>query len=132
MMSNRRALPLSIAIALLSTAAQAQITVGANVHVSRMRDSLVHDEVLMGTDPRDPMKLIGCSIAHIPGRRSLMTILYHTRDGGASWQPAVTDSNEMSGDPVCLYGSQGRAYFIAISYSGKTSSTMSVFRSTDG
>jgi hypothetical protein len=116
----------------LPFAATAQISVGANVHVSRMRDSLVHDEVLMDADPRDPSRLIGCSIAHVPGRRSLVTVLYASNDGGKSWRPTVTDTTEMAGDPVCVFGEGGKAYFISISYgSGATANTMKVFRSSD-
>jgi hypothetical protein len=116
----------------LARPAAAQISVGANIHVSRLRDSLVHDEVMIGADPRDSNKLVACSIARAPGRYALRTIAYATADGGHTWMPTAVDSSEMAGDPVCVYGATGKAFFISVPYGGKERSVLNVFRSVDG
>lgn len=110
---------------------RATIVVGRNVHVSAMRESLVHDEVMIGAHPEDPSKLLACSIAQPLERRELVTIAYLTTDGGATWLPTVTDSSPTSADPVCLHGPGDRAYFIAIAFRGDPA-FLSVHRSADG
>jgi hypothetical protein len=118
-----RAVPALCALtfAAASTAAQSipsaasLITVGPNAHVSRARALLPHNEVLIDADPSDPNRLIACSSI---GRGSavvlLWTVAYKSSDGGSTWSPAVTDSAGSSGDPACVFGPGGRAYFTAL------------------
>ena len=51
------------------------IVVGKNVHVSRDRANLVHDEITIAADPRNPNHLIACVLVGIVP--SLGSALYH-------------------------------------------------------
>lgn len=101
------------AMTVAAAGADAQIAVGPNVHVSAARAHQAHGEVLLGADPTDPDRLLGCSMVisdEAPVTR--WTTVYASADGGRSWRPTLeTDERAHSGDPSCVFGSGGAAYF---------------------
>ncbi|HKR59762.1 MAG TPA: sialidase family protein, partial [Pyrinomonadaceae bacterium] len=109
------------------------ITVGPNVQVSKSRSDLVHNEVLLSADPTNPSRLLGCTMAFSPEQNKVFTIAYVSFDGGKSWEPAVTsDRGIQSGDPSCVYGMNGNAYFTAIERLEPVKMHQLVYRSKDG
>src|SRR5688500_16747261 len=97
----------------LPSATAAQITVGANVQVSKPYATASHYELLSNADPNDPNKLIACSIV---GRKDNSgrdeTVVYNSFDGGKTWITTL-DPKRLggSGDPVCAFGINGEAYY---------------------
>jgi hypothetical protein len=116
---------------------QLTITVGPTVQVSRTNPERPHEEVILAAHPKDPRRLIGCSMVDMNryGERLLHSIAYTSDDGGAHWQTAV-ESTEFNGDPMCGYGPDGRAYFLSIGTDDKSWAQvvwwMELFRSDDG
>ena len=114
-------------------AQQGQITVGRNIHVSKARGDMAHNEVLLSADPLNPSRLIGCSMAFSPKQNKVVTIVYVSSDGGRNWDFALTnDSGIHSGDPACAFGVDGSAYFTAIERMESGSQRLVAYRSKDG
>src|ERR671937_349367 len=84
------------------------IVVGPVVHVSKPQQNYLMREILVSADPQDPLHLLGCGIAFDESRNREWTVVYVSKDGGATWQPTLqTDSFETSGDPACALGRDG-------------------------
>jgi hypothetical protein len=121
------------ALVLLAGTAAPQVTVGPNVQVSKARDRVAHNEVLLAADPTDPSRLLGCSMAFDPERNKTYTIVYASSDGGKSWAPTLeTAEYEFSGDPTCALGRNGRAYYVALAMADDPKNPAPVYRSDDG
>jgi hypothetical protein len=92
------------------TAAQ-QITVGPNVHVTKDRSTIVHNEFWAGGDWTNPDRLIACSMTE-DGK----TRYYASHDRGKTWKVTLELSDGvLLGDPVCEFGLDGTAYAITLS-----------------
>lgn len=106
--------------------AAARITVGANVQVSQARSQMIHNEVLLAADPRNPAHLIGCSMVEpgslntriqFPSFRAMQTgvVAYVSFDGGEHWSPTLEiRQGPLVGDPTCAIGPDGSAYLAAL------------------
>lgn len=88
------------------------VRVGPNVQVSAARPEWSHDEVMLAVDPRDPNRMIACSIVLIPEKAKRTTIVYSSRDGGATWKPTLVALRpKESSDPACIFTPEGTAIF---------------------
>lgn len=99
------------------------VAVGPNVQVSRARERVAHNEILLAADPVDAGRLLGCSMAFDPEHNKIYTIVYASSDGGRTWVPTLeTADMEFSGDPACALGRNSRAYYMALGWGqdGKT------------
>ena len=115
-----------------SSVADAQITVGPNVHVSRARTDVTHVEVLMAAHPNNPQKLLGCTIIGPTSDNRSQTGVYGSFDGGASWSPVITYTDQMqSMDPACTYGINDRAYFATLSRNKDLTLRLNAYYSED-
>ena len=118
-------------------AAGSRIHVGARVHVSVARARDPHNEVLLAADPKDPKRLLGCSMVFSPSAAGFSVVAYSSFDGGAHWtQTLETDLGKLAGDPACGFGTGGRAYLVALggdeNVGGEDDSYTYVYRSDDG
>jgi hypothetical protein len=145
---------IAMGMTVLSTAGICQgqghvVTVGPNVHVSKMNDSRQHWETQVAADPTNSARLIGCSIISPPeeghSAGDHKTIVYASSDGGKSWRPTLESPPGMiSRDPTCAFGPDGTAYFVNFAFSADAFSESSthakeetikklfVYRSEDG
>jgi len=122
---------LGLANVTLAAAAAAQISVGPNVQVSKTLAADSHFELLANADPKDPSHLIACSSIYPPASRS-STVVYASFDGGKTWAPTLGPTKlEGSGDPVCTYGPNGEAYYVALKSTAGKGHTW-IWRSPDG
>jgi hypothetical protein len=118
-------------VALRSTSAQ-EIVTGENVQVSSSRSSLAHFETQLTASPENANLLLGCAMAFTPGTDHVETVVYLSRDGGKSWSVSLEDDpGKYSGDPSCVYGRDGMAYFAAAGYGPDLKSSMQFYRSKD-
>ncbi len=121
--------------ALLSAAvasAAGPVAVGANVQVSRARERVAHNEILLAADPVDAGRLLGCSMAFDPERNKTYTIVYTSSDGGKTWAPTLeTKDLEFSGDPACALGRNTRAYSMALGWKEDGKIADPIYRSGD-
>lgn len=121
--------------------AKSPIVVGPNVQVSAANGSRDHYEVYVGADPENPKDLVGCSMieAKLPTTRITDSIVYSSFDGGASWTPTLESDDALQGvgDPACVFGPGGKAYFVALAMetdgplSTQYTSHMLVYRSAN-
>ena len=122
---------------MLAVFAAAAIVVGPTVQVSRSGAERAHEEVFLAAHPTDPRRLIGCSIVdrNRYADQGMHVVGYTSEDGGASWGRAVESSIAL-GDPMCVYGPDGSAYFLGINTDEEHWKNavwwMELFRSTDG
>ncbi len=110
------------------------ITVGPNVQVSARNGDRAHEEVRIATDPASPQRLLVCSMVFSSKENATHTLIYASSDGGRSWAPTLeSDRVEHSGDPDCVFGLDGSAYFVFLAHhdSGATAETR-VYRSLNG
>ena len=113
------------------------LTVGALVQISIDKSQNHFDEVVASADPRDPSKLIACSMfdVFVPGADVQRTVAYTSFDAGATWSKAFV-ADLIGGDPTCDYGNDGAAYLAIISpdtiWKPDRGWTMSTYRSADG
>ncbi|MEO8430648.1 MAG: hypothetical protein ABI592_03995 [Acidobacteriota bacterium] len=131
---------LLLAAAIPPTASAAlSVRVGPTVQVSREGGAAqrMHEEVILAAHPKDPKRLIGCSIVDEDGykQRGMHAVAYGSEDGGLHWKHVV-ESTAFDGDPMCGYGPDGRAYFLSIGTDDeswkKVDWWMEIFRSDDG
>src|SRR5215470_6108793 len=112
-------------------AQRSPIDVGPNVQISTARAGQTHNEVLAGADPENARNLIACAIVGRSPTNAMLTVAYVSFDGGATWNAAVADSSGAAGDPACVYGPGGRAYFTSLGRSWEQSPGLRVFYSAD-
>jgi hypothetical protein len=113
------------AIASSPIAAIAQISVGANVHVSSARPNDGQSELMAAADPRRANRLITCSVIFSAMRNESGVVVYLSDDGGRSWK--LTFETYPLMDPACAFSDDGNAYLLAFS-----PRDMRVYRSGDG
>src|SRR5215207_8975521 len=117
----------------IGIAQQAQIAVGPNIHVSKTRRDIAHNEVLLSSDPLNPTRLIGCTMAFSPRQNKVVTLVYVSSDGGKNWDFVLTNDRGIhSGDPACTFGADGSAYFTAIERMESGGHRLVAYRSKDG
>jgi hypothetical protein len=105
-----------LGVALAASAADVQITVGPNVHVSQARAKAPHREVVIAADPRDPARLLAAAILVTRG-----VMAYRSSDGGKSWTEALVVEKSTAdpradpviqsiSDPTIAWGAEGVYY----------------------
>ncbi|MGC2745451.1 MAG: sialidase family protein [Candidatus Angelobacter sp.] len=108
------------------------MVIGEDVQVSASRSSLPHFETQLAADSENANFLIGCAMAFTPGTDRAETVVYLSRDAGKSWSVSLEDDRgKFSGDPACVYGMDGMAYFAAAGYGPDLKSSMRFYRSKD-
>ncbi|HEU4415132.1 MAG TPA: sialidase family protein, partial [Candidatus Angelobacter sp.] len=129
----RSSIPAFLVLAFAVNAAHAQmITVGNDVQVSSARPGLEHFETQLSADPKDANLLLGCSMAFTPGSDHAETVVYVSRDGGKTWNVSLEDDRgKFSGDPTCVLGPDGIAYFAAAGYGPDLKNSIRFYRSKD-
>lgn len=114
-------------------AAQPFIRVGPNVRVSTAHSTDTHYEVVVAAHPHDSSRLIIGSIIYPESAATYGTVVYHSRDGGASWtQTLGLPALDRTGDPAMAFGPDGVAYYVASSLPAVGERRLKLFRSTDG
>ena len=114
-------------------AAGAQISVGPNVPISAAHEHDVHYESYAGAHPTDPRRLIACSVLFLPSRPEQTTAVYLSTDGGATWRVSLEPNDvARTGDPVCTFGPDGSAYYVALATYKGQAKEMIVYKSKDG
>ena len=100
--------------ATLPVAAQPRILVGQNVQVSKAHADREHGEVLLASDPNNPLRLLGCAIVKWSEKTArIKTIGYASFDGGKNWESVLDGSRDPSmTDPACTYGPDNSAFFV--------------------
>jgi hypothetical protein len=122
---------------MIAVFAAAAIVVGPTVQVSRSGAERAHEEVFLAAHPTDPRRLIGCSIVdrNRYAEQGMHVVGYTSEDGGATWSRAVESSMQL-GDPMCVFGPDGSAYFLGINTDEEHWKNavwwMELFRSADG
>ena len=112
--------------------AEAQISVGQNVQVSSDRSGTPHYEHLAGADPENPNRMMACSMLSDAEGGTTISVVYTSHDGGRTWNETLSVAKgRMSGDPVCEFGLDGKAYFVVLTLE-EDANSMLVYRSDDG
>jgi hypothetical protein len=123
-----------------------QITVGANVHVSKARPKFAHDEVVLAADPNDRSRLLAGSMISRNGRNGFELVAYRSLDGGQTWDLALerlkpAESGEFGdpaksaslADPTIAYSPDGSVYYASLySRSRVRPAELEIVRSRDG
>lgn len=92
------------------------IRVGANVQVTAERPEAAFYETHAAAHLTDPSQLlVGVIVYPETGRRG--TVVFASRDGGASWTQTLGDL-ENTGDPAVAYGPDGVGYHAALTLRG--------------
>lgn len=114
--------------------ASAQISVGPNVQVSKAHEKEALYESYAGAHPTDPQRLIACAVLFLPTRPAQTTAVYLSKDGGKTWRVTLQpDDVQRTGDPVCAFGPDGSAYYVALAtYKVDSDKHMIVYKSRDG
>jgi hypothetical protein len=126
---------LAVVVCVVSAAsAIAQITVGPNVQISKAHDTHALYESYAGAHPTDPQRLIACAVLFLPTRPAQTTAVYLSKDGGKTWRVALQpDDVQRTGDPVCTFGPDGSAYYVALAtYQTDSDKHMIIYKSRDG
>jgi hypothetical protein len=95
--------------------------VGPNVHVSRARAELPHNEVILAADPSDPRHLLaGSKVSYKPGwAAGTQSVAYWSADGGRTWRVTLERKDvPRASDPAVAFGADGSAYFAALPLKG--------------
>jgi hypothetical protein len=114
--------------------AQNVVQVGPNVQVSKARADHAHYEIQFAADPNNARQLMACSILLQPEKDSRTTVVYMSSDAGNTWSKTLElERGNYTGDPACVYGSGGSAYFasLPLHYPGGTAE-MVVYRTKGG
>jgi hypothetical protein len=137
-----RSLGLSLAVVVAFSSLSGQsgsIVVGKNVLVSGARSSDPHEEVWINADPSNPQHLIACSMARDDSAGIIAySAVYLSTDGGATWKNTLTvKKGFVTGDPVCTFGPDNRAYLSVLHHSLDSAVTdhdnyLYLYTSTDG
>src|SRR5262245_21568592 len=120
------------AAAAVVAASEPEIRVGPNVQVSRAHERIAHNEILLAADPKEPGRLLGCSMAFDPARNRTYTIVYASADGGQTWTPTLETADlEFSGDPACALGKNAHGYYMALGWKEGGKISDPIYRSED-
>ena len=114
---------------------QGTIRVGQNVQVSAANSHRAHWEVRMAAKPDDEQQLLACSMVHSAKDNSVHTIVYTSSDGGKNWIATLeSDQTKFIGDPDCVFGLDGMAYFstLRLRYESAEPDETLVYRSPNG
>lgn len=114
-----------ISILAINAVAQEEIEVGPNIWVSAQNRASAHFETRIAVDPANVQRLLACSMVFSAEKNAVYTIVYASRNGGASWTPTI-EGADVLGDPDCVFGMDGKAYFVTLG-----GSTL-LYRSSDG
>jgi hypothetical protein len=119
-------------IGLLTSHAHAQaISVGRNVQVSKAYPRDEQQEVYLGIDPNNPLRMIACTIIVPRGAVYYQTQVYMSFDGGKTWEPKLRAIPEhATADPGCAIGTDGTAYFSTRGAKGREEALI-LYSSTD-
>ena len=137
----RRTVLLVILLAHVATPHEARgqtppkIIVGPNVRVSSANGDRAHWETRLGADPEHANRLIACSYVHSSALNVFHTVVYLSEDAGTSWRPTLeTTGADYIGDPDCIFGLDGAAYFatLPLHYESDRPPETQVYRSLDG
>jgi hypothetical protein len=111
------------------------IVVGPNIHISKALEHLSHGETYIAVDPNNSRRLLGVSMVFSEEMNKTYSLVYASQDGGEHWTP----TQEIKGfahaaDPVCTFGPDGTAYFVAIGIGkdARDSGDLVFYRSKDG
>ncbi|MEO8430657.1 MAG: sialidase family protein [Acidobacteriota bacterium] len=113
----------------------ASIHVGRNVRVSAANAERLHHEIGMAASPRDPRRLLVCSMIFDARDASRHVVVYLSTDGGARWAPTLeVQRTVFVGDPDCKFGPDGTAFFsaLALRYESAADHETLIYRSPDG
>lgn len=114
---------------------QEKIVVGPNVQVSAKNSGRAHWEIRIAADPANAQHLMACSFVHSSEQNSFHTIVYSSSDEGKTWAPTLeSDRTKFLGDPDCVFGLNGTAYFstLALHYESAADAETLIYRSSDG
>ncbi len=112
---GKEALPQAKSIPSVSPTDPKQITVGTNVQVSKAFSWHQHAEIHLAADPTNPMKLLGAAMMWSDERNTYLTVVYVSDDGGRSWFPTFTSTDDLlHTDPAVGLGPNGAAYLLQI------------------
>ncbi len=101
----------------VSIKGQVSIKVEPNINVSRAYPKRAHFETHLSADPRNPNKLLGCSMIFSAERNAYKSIAYLSVDSGKSWSPTLEVDRDLNlFDPTCMFGLDGKAYFAAFGW----------------
>jgi hypothetical protein len=129
----------SLAISLCFQSARAQsnsaIHVSPNVRVSASNPNNAHWENRIAADPENAQHLVACSFIFSNERNSFNSVVYTSADGGKIWSETLREPPMIwGGDPECIFGLNGSAYFVDLVQFPYTSDPpkTAVYRSLDG
>lgn len=97
-----------------------QITVGKNVLVSRDFSSNPHAETMISVNPNNPLQMLACSYVFARNGekdsviKGMATVVYRSDDGGKTWGATQKPLHDGPGDPVCIWGNNGEAYYTGL------------------
>lgn len=96
--------------------AAAEIEVGPTVHVTHSYPGRAHNENLAAGDPRNPGRLITCSMVSSNEIGKVCDQnCYVSFDGGATWAPSLEVTEGLvNGDPTAAYGLGDDLYVVAL------------------
>jgi hypothetical protein len=118
-------------------AQSARISVGPNVQISASDAKRNHVEVIADADPRDPQRIMACSMVETRPVERIQVAVYVSADGGKTWSKKL-ETERGAWDPDCHFDGEGNAYFAAdidLKKEGATAksgpSSVVVYRSSD-
>jgi hypothetical protein len=107
------------------------IVLGPSVHISADNPTAPHAESFLALNPKEPSQLIASAIV---AGHEYGAAVYVSRDGGSSWQRAITSGDGVpslsGGDPIVYYDLNGAALFSSLCE--EPSCSLRVWRSSDG
>jgi hypothetical protein len=121
--------------AILSAQSKPSITVGPNVHVSVDHAADGASESWLTADPKDPRRLLACTIIYPTGENRRYTAVYLSVDRGRSWKPVLSPKEEGyvdAADPACVLGPGGTASYVELAFKDFSSIEANVYKSMDG
>jgi hypothetical protein len=110
-----------------AAATSSRIEVGKNVQVSLDNGSIPHYEVISCANPTNTRQMVAGVMTL--QNASFRTLVYQSPDGGDHWRQ-VLKVDDASGDPACVFGTDGTAYVAVLTMEGHGKSLL--YRSPDG
>lgn len=123
---------LSLIMLSISLYAQQQITVGNNVHVSKLNSNHPHYEIHFAADPQNRNNIFGGSMMWSQKENKYDVVTYLTSDNSKSWiSPLSVVFDWMTNDPAAAYGNSNYTYLSCFGYDKNIKATMLFYSSTD-